>query len=646
MDRIELTTQITDRPKILTISSDEILLNDIKEYLEEYNYEFRQSDSDAINIKNALEKSPDLILLDADEKNINLIKFAKYIERYNIPHIVIVGMQFDEILDEILESSPYNFLIKDIDKEELQRAIAVALKKHKQNTQNIIAAKDKVKEKKSELLIEKSNSIALLALCIFLILLAIFTRDATWLQWILLIPTVFMLINACASLKKQDELKKIEEGDELPFVSIFIPAHNEENTIKATVESVADIDYHYNGEPQYEIIVINDGSSDLTGEILHSIKNNIPQLKIITRLPPRSGKGKGFVLNDALTLSKGEIIGVFDADTQVKPNYLKTIIPYLHDDIDGVQSRVKMFNKNENYLARMQHLEFASFGNTLIAKDNLGKTGFLGGNGQFVKKESIINCGRWDGFAVTEDLNLAVKIMIGGGKINYCGECAVYQEAILDWKSLFRQRTRWAIGNFETLFIYFPEILKAKIPIAKKLGIIEHISFYSFNLLIFFGFIVSIVNIITWFFLGNMIVIKMDAPIIVGLLSFISFFPGNIIAFSRDKPGIITLVKDILKYYLYSYHLIPLFFLTMATMITRKERTWSKTAHKGGGHLDSFEDVSETKQLSSGSVKSININKEPVDKETYLINNINKLEKDLTNLKEELNELRNKNDAD
>lgn len=646
MDRIELTTQITDRPKILTISSDEILLNDIKEYLEEYNYEFRQSDSDAINIKNALEKSPDLILLDADEKNINLIKFAKYIERYNIPHIVIVGMQFDEILDEILESSPYNFLIKDIDKEELQRAIAVALKKHKQNTQNIIAAKDKVKEKKSELLIEKSNSIALLALCIFLILLAIFTRDATWLQWILLIPTVFMLINACASLKKQDELKKIEEGDELPFVSIFIPAHNEENTIKATVESVADIDYHYNGEPQYEIIVINDGSSDLTGEILHSIKNNIPQLKIITRLPPRSGKGKGFVLNDALTLSKGEIIGVFDADTQVKPNYLKTIIPYLHDDIDGVQSRVKMFNKNENYLARMQHLEFASFGNTLIAKDNLGKTGFLGGNGQFVKKESIINCGRWDGFAVTEDLNLAVKIMIGGGKINYCGECAVYQEAILDWKSLFRQRTRWAIGNFETLFIYFPEILKAKIPIAKKLGIIEHISFYSFNLLIFFGFIVSIVNIITWFFLGNMIVIKMDAPIIVGLLSFISFFPGNIIAFSRDKPGIITLVKDILKYYLYSYHLIPLFFLTMATMITRKERTWSKTAHKGGGHLDSFEDVSETKQISSSSAKSININKEPVDKETYLINNINKLEKDLTNLKEELNELRNKNDAD
>ena len=102
MDGIELTTQIMDRPKILTISSDEILLNDIKEYLEEANYEFRKTDSDVINIKNALEKSPDLILLEADEKNIDLVKFSKYIESYNIPHIVTVGILFDEILDKVL----------------------------------------------------------------------------------------------------------------------------------------------------------------------------------------------------------------------------------------------------------------------------------------------------------------------------------------------------------------------------------------------------------------------------------------------------------------------------------------------------------------------------------------------------------------
>ena len=459
--------------------------------------------------------------------------------------------------------------------------MAVAIKKHEQNIINVKMAESKIKEKNTELVIEKSDSSFLLILCMALIIMAILTRNATWLQWVLLIPTTAMLINSIISAKKQAPVTPYEEED-LPFISIFIPAHNEENTIEATVRSVCKSEYYKNEEDNFEVIVINDGSTDSTGEILANLKGDLPQLKIVTRHPPRSGKGKGFVLNDALTLSRGEIIGVFDADTQIKTDYLMTIVQYLNGDIDGVQSRVKMFNIDENYLARMQHIEFASFGNTLTAKDNLGSTGFLGGNGQFVKKESIINCGRWDGFAVTEDLNLAIKIMLEGGKIRYCGECAVYQEAVTSWKAFFRQRIRWAIGNFETLFVYLPQILRARISVAKKFNIIEHISFYSFNLLVFFGFLVTIMNAISWFLFHNTTIIRMDAPFVVGVLSVISFFPGIMIALSRDKPTVQEYIKDIIKYYLYCFHLIPLFFMTMYTMMTRRERRWSKTEHKGG----------------------------------------------------------------
>ena len=117
----------------------------------------------------------------------------------------------------------------------------------------------------------------------------------------------------------------------------------------------------------------------------------------VTRKPPKSGKGKGFVLNDALSLSKGEIIGVFDADTQVEKDFLNIVMPYLNNPkVQGVQTRVKMYNKDENFLANMQHVEFESFGNTLIAKDNLGKSGFLGDNGQFVKKQAILDGEKWD----------------------------------------------------------------------------------------------------------------------------------------------------------------------------------------------------------------------------------------------------------
>ena len=572
---------ISGKPKIFAISDDIQLLKDIEEYVEDYDYEFVGSASESDSIFREIDQtSPNLIFLDTEIENINLSEVSGDLELFNVPLILIVGTKLDETIDKLLMSNPYGYLIKDIDKSELQRAMAVALKKHDQNIQNINYAEDKVKEKNIELMIEKSDSSFLLIICVSLIILAILSRNATWLQWVLLIPTLAMLINSLVSIKKQKKVVEYEP-DELPFVSVFIPAHNEENTIGATVASVCNSDYSIGDKINYELIVINDGSTDNTGEILSSLKKDYPQLKIVTRHPPRSGKGKGFVLNDALTLSQGEIIGVFDADTQIKSDYLKTIVQYLNGDIDGVQSRVKMFNLNENYLARMQHLEFASFGNTLIAKDNLGSTGFLGGNGQFVKKQSIIDSGRWDGFAVTEDLNLAIKIMLNGGKIRYCGECAVYQEAVTEWKAFFRQRVRWAIGNFETLFVYLPQILGAKISVAKKFNIIEHISFYSFNLLIFFGFLVTIANAISWLLFQNVTIIRMEAPIVVGILSIISFFPGIMIALQRDKPKLHTFIADIIKYYLYCFHLIPLFFMTMYTMMTRKERKWAKTEHKG-----------------------------------------------------------------
>ncbi len=579
MTELEL---ISGKPKIFAISSDEESLSLLKEFVEDYDYEFAGSAFVKEDVFDKLDKiSPNLIFLDTEVENIDLEELAGDLELFNVPIILIVGALFDETIDRLLTKNPYGFLLKPLEDGEVQRSMAVAIKKHEQNIINVKTAQAKIKEKSTELVIEKSDSSFLLILCIALIIMAILTRNATWLQWVLLIPSLTMLLNSIISIRKMDPVIPYEEED-LPFISIFIPAHNEENTIEATVKSVCQSEYYKNEEPNFEVIVINDGSTDRTGEILAEIKKDLPQLKIVTRHPPRSGKGKGFVLNDALTLSQGEIIGVFDADTQIKTDYLMTIVQYLNGDIDGVQSRVKMFNRDENYLARMQHLEFASFGNTLIAKDNLGSTGFLGGNGQFVKKDAIIDCGRWDGFAVTEDLNLAIKIILQGGKIRYCGECAVYQEAVTDWSAFFRQRVRWAIGNFETLFVYFPQILRAKISLLKKFNILEHISFYSFNLLIFFGFVVTIINAISWFIFHSPTIIRMEAPFVVGFLSVIAFFPGIILALSRDKPTIQELIKDIIKYYIYCFHLIPLFFMTMKTMMTRKERRWSKTEHKGG----------------------------------------------------------------
>ena len=571
-------------PNIFLLGRDLNYLQEIKELFQNFNYNVIGIETNSEDAYGKIEKiHPDIILLDTNLEG-DQFKLHDKIEKLSIPIVFISDVIGDELESKILSTAPYGFLIKPVSENELKRTIDVALKKHSSNIENVLKAQDRIKQKNSELVIEKLSSFVLLAVSIFLIATGIITQNVTWLQWLLFIVFSIIIFLAIVSLFKQE---KPIPWKVPPFVSLIIPAHNEENTIESTIRSISNLDYKLNGKDNFEILVVNDGSDDNTGEILHDLKKEISSLRIISRFPPISGRGKGFVLNDALKLSQGKIIGVFDADTHVKPDFLNKIIPYLNDTgVQGVQSRVKMFNKDKNFLTRMQHVEFEVFGNILKSKDILGKSGVLGGNGQFVKKSATMKAGLWDGFAVTEDLNLTIKLILNGGKIRYCGETAIYQEAVYSWKALFRQRSRWATGNFETLFIYFPQILSSSIPFFKKFIIIDHISFYAINLFVFFGFIVFLVNILAWFVFNQATVFHMNAPIIIGIITFLAFFPQAIISLSKDKKTLVRFFKDLLGYWLFCFHLIPLFFQTMYIMITRRKRNWSKTVHMGEEELE------------------------------------------------------------
>lgn len=575
------TKDINQKKKIIIVEDEAVTALNLKFDLEDLGYEVPLTVDNGIE---AIEKSkeifPDIVLMDIKLKgDMTGIEAANKISELGIPIIFLTANTDDLTSFEALKTIPYGYLTKPYSNRDLELTIGMVIKKHEADVKTIIKTENKVSEKNEELIIEKTDVSIIIITCAVLIFVSLFNRNVTWLQWVLFIPSAIMVFLAVVSLKKQDP---VEEWDVPPFVTMIVPAHNEEYTIEETVSSLASVDYYYNGKINFELIVCNDGSEDRTGEKLANLKKKFPHLKIITRVPPRSGKGKGFVLNDALEISKGEIIAVFDADARVDPDFLNIIVPYLNDpEVQGVQSRIKMYNKDENWLTCMQHVELAGFGNIVRAKDILGKAGFLGGNGQLVKKEAIYKGGGWDGFAITEDLNLSVKLMIEGYAIRYCGETCVYQEAVPTWRQLFRQRARWAIGNFETLFIYGTRIINSPMPVFRMFGVLEHVAFYGLNMLVFFGFIVFGANLIAWFLLHQVTLIRMDAPLIIGIISAFGFFPGAIITLARDKVNIFKLIYGVFGYWLYSFHLIPLFFITVYQMLVRKERTWAKTVHTG-----------------------------------------------------------------
>lgn len=564
-----------ERPKILIVEDEIITAMDLAAQLGDMGYLVVDT---VANGQDAIEKAelfrPDLILMDIVlSGELDGINVAEQIHDLDIPVVYLSAYTDDVTVERALKTSPYGYLPKPYQVDELYSTLETALQQHRSESQKIEEIDHKITVKEGEMVIEKTAVFFISAIVLSLIFYSLATRSMTWLMYLLFIPAIYNLFIVTVSLKTPPPSR----GTEMPFISILIPAHNEEFTIERCVRSLAELDYHRNGKRKYEIIVINDGSTDKTGEVLGNLKKEIDYLRIVTRKPPRAGKGKGYVLNDGVRICKGEVIAVFDADARIESDFLKKIIPYLDDDdVAGVQARVRMYNAHRNLLTMMQEVEFSIFGNVILrARDIMGKSGFLGGNGQLTRKKFVEDIEGWDGFAVTEDLNMSIKLILGGNKIRYCPEAVVWQEAVPEWKAFFRQRVRWATGNLETLFVYLAPIIDAKIPLYKKIDSIQYLVFLLFTVFVMLGYIVAILN------LGNVVRFSMEAPVIIGLISTVAFFPGVLLGVRRDKVGILRSIIRSVEYWAYCLYLIPLFFAAFIHMLTRKERRWAKTKHTG-----------------------------------------------------------------
>jgi cellulose synthase/poly-beta-1,6-N-acetylglucosamine synthase-like glycosyltransferase len=244
-----------------------------------------------------------------------------------------------------------------------------------------------------------------------------------------------------------------------PFVSIIIPAKNEEMVIEGTVRSVAGLNYRKNNKANFEILVVDDNSTDNTFGILEGLSKEIPALRPLKRT--QGNKGKSAVLNYALSQSRGEVVAVFDADTRVEPDFLKKTVPCLYEEkIAGVQGRVRICNAQENMLTQLQEDEFASFAHALqISKDIYGGTMILAGNGQVTKRSAVEEAGGWNELSSTDDMDLTIKFLLKGKIVRYLPDAVVWQEGITTIRPLIRQRMRWAEGMLKCLFDYFYPLL-------------------------------------------------------------------------------------------------------------------------------------------------------------------------------------------
>lgn len=237
-----------------------------------------------------------------------------------------------------------------------------------------------------------------------------------------------------------------------PWIDIFIPAKNESRVIERTVRGFFQLNYD-----KHVVWVIDDCSTDATPQILECLQAEFPRLRILRR-SPGSFPGKSAALNDALPLSKGEVIAVFDADASVHPDFFKTTLPVLAPEgIGAVQAQKRIYEHQSGFLVDCQASEYALDTYFQTGRDIIRGAVELRGNGQLIKREALIDVGGWNNRSITDDLDLSMRLLISKWDIRFCPQSVVWEEGVTKLKALMRQRRRWAEGSIRRYLDYiFP----------------------------------------------------------------------------------------------------------------------------------------------------------------------------------------------
>lgn len=342
-------------------------------------------------------------------------------------------------------------------------------------------------------------------------------------------------------IKRRGKLKNELKKDYFVPVTIIVPAHNESVTIQATIRSLLALKYKL-----YEIIVVDDGSTDATADVMaraFSMKQIVRpiqrQLKCqpaeavfetraykvpITLIRKKNG-GKADALNMGINAARYPYFICMDADSVLQKDSLEKIVrPILEDDhvvavggtvrpCNGAQikeGRVVKYRMPNKLLACMQVLEYdRSFLASRILFDKFNGSIIISGAFGLFQKKLVINTGGYDAGSLGEDMELVVKMHVYCRenripyRIRYATDAVCWTQVPENFHDLAKQRRRWHIGLFQRMMEF------KRIFLNPKYGVVSFVSYMYFlfyELLspyieifgiisIFFAFYVDLINV-------------------------------------------------------------------------------------------------------------------------------------------------------
>ncbi len=266
-----------------------------------------------------------------------------------------------------------------------------------------------------------------------------FSMIIIWIVYFLLLYLMIFWLIVFIEEGIEDTPKKLTKT---PLVTIAIPAWNEEHTVIETLESALALDYPHD---KLEILVINDGSTDHTREV---VEKYIAQSKRAITLINQENKGKGAALNNAARKAKGEIFIPFDADSLIRSDALQKLLPEFeeHEDIAAVLPLMKVW-KPKTFIQKIQWAEYMV--NLFYKKlmSHLDCVSVAPGPFSAYRKKHFLAIGGFDEHNLTEDLNISLRLQQHHYKLVQVFTTEVYTKAPSTFAKFYNQRNRWYKGT-------------------------------------------------------------------------------------------------------------------------------------------------------------------------------------------------------
>jgi biofilm PGA synthesis N-glycosyltransferase PgaC len=240
------------------------------------------------------------------------------------------------------------------------------------------------------------------------------------------------------------------------MVSVIVPCHNEAAQVEEVIAQLMQTRY-----PHYEVLAVNDGSSDNTGAILDQLAERWPRLRVVHN---SENQGKAVGLNTAVLLARGEFIFGIDGDALIDPDAIAWLLrPMLASATVGAVTGNPRIRNRTSLIGRMQVGEFSStIGLIKRTQQIFGRLFTVSGVIAMFRRKALVDAGFWATDVLTEDIDISWKLQLAGWTIRFEPRALAWILMPETLRGLYRQRQRWATGGIQTVLRYSTSLLRLR----------------------------------------------------------------------------------------------------------------------------------------------------------------------------------------